>query len=1101
MGEKRLEKALETLESFNDAVLAARLYPVTAPHATATFKRALQDLSSYIGVYHQFHCGLVDSVPYIQGVPLADEMRSAVGDFVIFSQLDLLGLPHLQLQLDFSEDLLRQLLYIFTARKEKITREGGGRLFVEKMGLSQYFPDSIEGGQTQEQGVANQGKGSFIVLDDIALIPEHLVPTFLEDTSLSEKSGREFVELRDEQKLSLMLQIFQSILSASLLKDGAPEVYPALTEAVSRFDKLLSDQKKLVLTKQFAVMLHERGSEPELFGTILLQPMKNDFGLQLQRYLIDLLTPEQRFELVELLGRQNDRLDKTTKEGQELSDTLENLCSSLKRSSLDENTVNEDDTAGELQKELLILLDNPDLMNLLPGEVSRYLDEGDMQRVRLLLQLIQEKVDKSVDKKVEWYNGAFCLVTDLLIRRKQEALLFDHVDFFIHWLNTSTQADFFFEKYGEALHAIANYALQEGDFSNGLKIVRVFASIRNGEIKKTVPVKAMAARIQDRMVTADLLDGLVADYLQNQQQSPAGPLLIALGMNGIVHLLNLLIMAEKKEVRFALIDLLETAGPVLPSAILKILHNKLPWYAKRNLLQLLGKTGNSTHGQRVADMARDSDLRVQNEAIQCLKLIGGSKLKDLLLQIVDFVADDLKRQVLEMLMVVSDEGVAAKLLDFLERAGGMNGAASKTWFEQFCMVLGHSNSSAAYGRLKAFVDGGEQDHDIPGKAVDSAQQALLSLSLDPDEKPEELPQPEVKAPVDGERGRPEPLGITFLPQEKQARDLFAAGKEEDGVELVMDLISKMAEQRKFDQADKLREWLLRAAPMALIKAIQAAEIIQEQKTKAIDRGHLEVWSDLYDALSPEEFSTLYHSMQHRRYRVGEIIIEQHTLQPALFFVNRGKVKLYYSDKGSADVLVRIAGPGDIVGVDTFFNASLWTITASTMGPADVSMLRLESQEKWQDEFPALESKLHDFCLQYESLQEFFKNTKKDRRQSERKRIEGRVATVLLDSKKQPTNVSAKGDLFDISRGGISFFMRISVKDQAHVLLGQQIRTLLPASEDLPGKVIPVDGMVVAVRGHLVMENEYSVHVCFEENLEAMQVKRFIKAAQSQFGKG
>ena len=104
---------------------------------------------------------------------------------------------------------------------------------------------------------------------------------------------------------------------------------------------------------------------------------------------------------------------------------------------------------------------------------------------------------------------------DLLIKRKGEALLFDHVDFFINWLETSDQADFFFEKYAEALHSIANYALQEGDFSSGLKIVHVFAAIRNGEIKKSAPVKAMAARIQDRMVTPDLLDGLAADYLQN----------------------------------------------------------------------------------------------------------------------------------------------------------------------------------------------------------------------------------------------------------------------------------------------------------------------------------------------------------------------------------------------------------------------------------------------------------------------------------------------------------------------------------------------------------------------------------------------------------
>lgn len=1095
MTEKRLEKALETLESFNDAVLAARMYPVTAPHATATFKRALQDLSSYIGIYHQLHCGFVDKKPLVQGIPLPADMNKAAGELFLFLQLELLDLQHLQLNLDFSEEVFRKLLFIFTSRKEKIAREGGGRAFVKSMGMSQYFPESIEDQKTTESRSVKKRRVRFIALHDLASLPEHLVPTFLEDASLSEKAGREFVELRDEQKISLMLQIFQSILSASLLEDALPELYPALTEAVSRFDKLLSDKKKPEMTKQFALMLFKRVSETEVYGAILLQPMQNDFGMQLQDNLFALLSKEQRIELTEMLGKQVDRLDKNTEEGKELFERIVELISSLKKDAGSSHIAGNAGRDDKLREELLALLDSQEVINLLPAEIDKYLNEGEIHRVRQLLQLIQEKVDNSADEKAETYNGAFCLVTDLLIKRKGEALLFDHVDFFINWLETSDQADFFFEKYAEALHSIANYALQEGDFSSGLKIVHVFAAIRNGEIKKSAPVKAMAARIQDRMVTPDLLDGLAADYLQNNQQNPTGPLLIALGMNGLVHLLNVLINVENRDSRFALIDLLKTAGSVLPTAILKILNQKQTWYAKRNLLQLLATTGDSSHGQRVADIGRDSDLRVQSEALRCLKLIGGSKLKDLLLQVLEYIADDLKVQVLEALGPISDETVVDRLLDFLKRNGGLKAAASKAWFDQICLVLSQSHSEEARNCLQAFISESKNDKAIPKPAIEAAEQTLGSISLSPDGKKEDSPVQEQKVSAAENMTKPQPLGITFLPKEKEAQALFAQGKNDEAVDLVMDLITQTARQRKFDQADKLREWLLASAPMALIKAIQAAEIIQEEKSQAIDSSHIEVWSDLYDVLSSDEFSTLYHSMQHRRYGAGQVIIEQHSRMPALFFVNRGRVKLHYSDKGSSEVLVRIAGPGDIIGVDTFFNASLWTITASTMGHADVSMLRLDSQKKWNEEFPALESKLHDFCLQYESLQDFFKNTKKDRRQSERKKIEGRVATVVLDAERQPTNVTAKGDLFDISRGGISFYMRMSMKDQAHVLLGQQIRVFMSSAEVVPGKVVPLDGMVVAVRGHLVMENEYSVHVSFEENLDSIQVQRFIKTAQ------
>lgn len=92
-------------------------------------------------------------------------------------------------------------------------------------------------------------------------------------------------------------------------------------------------------------------------------------------------------------------------------------------------------------------------------------------------------------------------------------------------------------------------------------------------------------------------------------------------------------------------------------------------------------------------------------------------------------------------------------------------------------------------------------------------------------------------------------------------------------------------------------------------------------------------------------------------------------------------------------------------------------------------------------------------------------------------------------------------MFDISQGGLSFFMRISAKDHSRILLGHHIRIFLPIDMAVPGKVKPVDGMIVAVRAHLIMENEYSIHVRFEEKIDTMQVKRFINAAKGLSSQG
>ena len=41
------------------------------------------------------------------------------------------------------------------------------------------------------------------------------------------------------------------------------------------------------------------------------------------------------------------------------------------------------------------------------------------------------------------------------------------------------------------------------------------------------------------------------------------------------------------------------------------------------------------------------------------------------------------------------------------------------------------------------------------------------------------------------------------------------------------------------------------------------------------------------------------------------------LQETLFFINSGKVKLYFDDKGS-EVLVKTMGRGEIFGAESFF---------------------------------------------------------------------------------------------------------------------------------------------------------------------------------------
>jgi len=93
-----------------------------------------------------------------------------------------------------------------------------------------------------------------------------------------------------------------------------------------------------------------------------------------------------------------------------------------------------------------------------------------------------------------------------------------------------------------------------------------------------------------------------------------------------------------------------------------------------------------------------------------------------------------------------------------------------------------------------------------------------------------------------------------------------------------------------------------------------------------------------------------------------------------------------------------------------------------------------------------------------------------------------------------TGKKIKGELFDISPGGTSFCVRIS-KQNAGRLFGRKTEVYVPYMVDgkiYEGKYI---GSIVAMRGHHVVSNEYSVHVQFDNTLSAELVRQAVQIIQ------
>ncbi len=93
---------------------------------------------------------------------------------------------------------------------------------------------------------------------------------------------------------------------------------------------------------------------------------------------------------------------------------------------------------------------------------------------------------------------------------------------------------------------------------------------------------------------------------------------------------------------------------------------------------------------------------------------------------------------------------------------------------------------------------------------------------------------------------------------------------------------------------------------------------------------MKIWSKLYNTLSPEEKNILYFSMKDTDYGTNHPVFLQGDLNPNLYFINHGHLKVTYKHK-DGEALLKKLGPGELAGQDNFFliavcKTSLITLT-------------------------------------------------------------------------------------------------------------------------------------------------------------------------------
>jgi CRP-like cAMP-binding protein len=261
------------------------------------------------------------------------------------------------------------------------------------------------------------------------------------------------------------------------------------------------------------------------------------------------------------------------------------------------------------------------------------------------------------------------------------------------------------------------------------------------------------------------------------------------------------------------------------------------------------------------------------------------------------------------------------------------------------------------------------------------------------------------------------------------------------------------------------------------------------------------WVELYDFLTTEEFNALYAAMEHVTYGPDENIVVQGDLQQRLFFINKGRVKLFYRDPHGNDILLKTFGSGDFFGGDSFFKASVWTVSAASVGTVDAFVLPREALRRWQSTFPEMEPKLSEFCQQLEE-HDSPKVMAIDRRGTERLSFTARLAMALLDDQGKAIGTVLLGEKGDVSIGGISSTVRIFHKRNIRLLLGRKVLVSLPDGLADSQLTSGMTGLVVAIYGQDVTRGKsaayvhYSVHIQFDHPLHETDLAAVVSGIEA-----
>ena len=330
--------------------------------------------------------------------------------------------------------------------------------------------------------------------------------------------------------------------------------------------------------------------------------------------------------------------------------------------------------------------------------------------------------------------------------------------------------------------------------------------------------------------------------------------------------------------------------------------------------------------------------------------------------------------------------------------------------------------------------------------------------------------------------------------ETKVEHYLANGQTDEAFELLYKLAIYSARKKDFVQSEIFRDRLYEVDSTAVSRIIDVNEIIEAEKNKAITPDHRQLWSRFFDGLSPAEANALFLALRKKTIESETEILKQGQANDDLYFIEQGHVNLIYRDK-EKELLIQKMGSGDIFGEDTFFSVNVCTFTVKTLTRVHLGIIDRATFQRLKNAHDGLESNLRKICGSGRSISNRLRQKGIDRRSFKRVNLHTKLSFQLLSSNTaEAMRRSVTAELWDISKGGLSFYFQSKNREAVRNLIGRNVGVRFGLRVDGKSRAIALAGIVHGVQSHPL--DEYSVHLQFNRRLSDAAIQAIEKVADT-----